>query len=71
MKKSEVLKRITEAGVVAVVRGDTKEQAIETVEAVVAGGIKIIELTMTVPNGPEVIRELCDKYALQIYLDHQ
>lgn len=63
MKKSEVLKRITEAGVVAVVRGDTKEQAIETVEAVVAGGIKIIELTMTVPHGPEVIRELCDKYA--------
>lgn len=62
MRKNEVLTRINEAGVVAVVRGDSKEQAIKIVQAVVAGGIKIIELTMTVPHGVEVIRELCDKY---------
>lgn len=62
MKKNEVLRKISEAGIVAVVRGESKEQAIKTVQAVVAGGIKIIELTMTVPHGVEVIRELCDIY---------
>lgn len=62
MKKEEILRQINEAGVVAVVRGDSEEQAIKTVEAVVAGGIKIIELTMTVPHATEVIRTLCDKY---------
>jgi len=62
MAKVEVLKKINEAGVVAVVRGDSEEQAIKTVEAVVSGGIKIIELTMTVTHATVVIRTLADKY---------
>ena len=62
MKRQEVLKRITDAGVVAVVRGDSKEEALKVVEAVAKGGIKIMELTMTVPNPIDVIKEVADKY---------
>lgn len=62
MKRQEVLKRITEAGVVAVVRGDSKEEALKIVEAVAKGGIKIMELTMTVPNPVDVIKEVAEKY---------
>lgn len=62
MKRQEVLKRITDAGVVAVVRGDSKEEALKIVEAVAKGGIKIMELTMTVPNPIDVIKEVAEKY---------
>ena len=62
MNRQEVLKSIKDAGVVAVIRGESKEEAIKTVEAVKNGGIKIMELTMTVPNPVEVIREVAEKY---------
>lgn len=45
MRREEVLKNIKEAGVVAVVRGDSKEEALKIVDAVSKGGIKVMELT--------------------------
>lgn len=62
MKRQEVLKSILDAGVVAVVRGDSKEEAIKIVDAVSKGGIKVMELTMTVPNPIDVIKEVIEKY---------
>ncbi|BCZ46116.1 bifunctional 2-keto-4-hydroxyglutarate aldolase/2-keto-3-deoxy-6-phosphogluconate aldolase [Clostridium gelidum] len=62
MRREEVLKRITDAGVVAVIRGDSKDEAIKIVDAVSKGGIKIMELTMTVPNPIDVIKEVAEKY---------
>lgn len=62
MRREEVLKNIKEAGVVAVVRGDSKEEALKIVDAVSKGGIKVMELTMTVPNPVEVIKEVAEKY---------
>ena len=44
MKREEVLGRVKEAGVVAVVRGNSKEQGLKIVEAAVKGGIKVMEL---------------------------
>lgn len=62
MRREQVLKNIKEAGVVAVVRGDSKEEAIKIVDAVSKGGIKVMELTMTVPNPIDVIKEVAEKY---------
>jgi 2-dehydro-3-deoxyphosphogluconate aldolase/(4S)-4-hydroxy-2-oxoglutarate aldolase len=62
MRRQEILKSILDAGVVAVVRGDSKEEALNIVEAVSKGGIKVMELTMTVPNPVEVVKEVADKY---------
>jgi 2-dehydro-3-deoxyphosphogluconate aldolase / (4S)-4-hydroxy-2-oxoglutarate aldolase len=62
MRREEVLRNIKEAGVVAVVRGDSKEEALKIVDAVSKGGIKIMELTMTVPNPIDVIKEVAEKY---------
>lgn len=45
MRREEVLKSIIDAGVVAVVRGDSKEQGLKIVDAVSRGGIRIMELT--------------------------
>ena len=62
MRREELLRKIKEAGVVAVVRGDSKEQGLKIVEAAIKGGIKVMELTMTVPNPVEFLREVAEKY---------
>lgn len=61
-KKLETLKKITDVGVVAVVRAESAEQAIKIAEACREGGIPAIEITFTVPYADEVIRELSKAY---------
>jgi 2-dehydro-3-deoxyphosphogluconate aldolase / (4S)-4-hydroxy-2-oxoglutarate aldolase len=62
MKKLSTLSKLTECGVVAVVRADSKEEAVKISEACVEGGIKGIEVTFTVQGADEVIKELASLY---------
>ena len=54
----DVIRRIAEVGIVPVVRAASVEEANRAVEAICAGGIPIVEITMTVPNAVSVIREV-------------
>jgi 2-dehydro-3-deoxyphosphogluconate aldolase/(4S)-4-hydroxy-2-oxoglutarate aldolase len=58
MTKQEVARRIIEIGIVPVIRASSPELAICAAQAVCAGGIPILELTMTVPGAIDVIKEL-------------
>lgn len=58
MNREEIRKRIFEIGIVPVVRAASAKQAMMAAEAVCAGGIPIVEMTMTVPGAVEVIAEL-------------
>lgn len=58
MNSTEVRNRILEIGIVPVVRAASAQQAILAAESVCAGGIAIVEITMTVPGAIEVIAEL-------------
>lgn len=62
MYKYEVLKKITDIGVVAVIRAENKEQAINISKACIEGGIPAIEVTFTVPDAAEVIKVLDQKF---------
>lgn len=62
MKKLTILSKVTECGVVAVVRADSKEEAVKISEACVRGGIQGIEVTFTVQGADEVIKELASMY---------
>ena len=62
MKRVAILNRLQEAGVIAVVRGDSKEEALQASHAVIKGGMTGIELTFTVPHADEVISELAESY---------
>jgi 2-dehydro-3-deoxyphosphogluconate aldolase / (4S)-4-hydroxy-2-oxoglutarate aldolase len=53
-----VLERITREKVIAVIRTDTADQAIKTAQAVIEGGICVIEVALTVPDAQDVLREL-------------
>ncbi len=58
MTKEQVRQRIIEIGIVPVVRASSAEHARKAAEAVCAGGITIVELTMTVPGAIELIADL-------------
>lgn len=62
MEKYRIYEAIEKQGIVAVIRGESLEKAVKTVEACYNGGIKIIEVTFTVPKADELIRILTDKY---------
>src|SRR5215468_1654209 len=57
----DVIRRVGEIGIVPVVRAASVEEANRAVEAIYAGGIPIVEITMTVPNAISVIRELVQR----------
>jgi 2-dehydro-3-deoxyphosphogluconate aldolase/(4S)-4-hydroxy-2-oxoglutarate aldolase len=58
MTIEDVIRRIGEIGIVPVVRAASVEDATRAVEAICAGGIPILEITMTVPNATSVIRHV-------------
>ncbi|MEK3887376.1 bifunctional 4-hydroxy-2-oxoglutarate aldolase/2-dehydro-3-deoxy-phosphogluconate aldolase [Bacillus sp. FSL K6-3431] len=62
MKRLKVLSKITNCGVVAVVRADSKDEALNISEACVKGGIAGIEVTFTVKDAEEVLKELVSIY---------
>src|SRR5437899_1812230 len=55
--KSEIISLLTNPGIIAVVRAQKPEQVIPLSEALIAGGVTAIEITMTTPNAIEAIRD--------------
>ena len=53
MKKIDILSRLKNAGVIAVVRGKSKEEALNACHAIIKGGLTGIELTFTVPQADQ------------------
>ncbi|MGP8260888.1 MAG: bifunctional 4-hydroxy-2-oxoglutarate aldolase/2-dehydro-3-deoxy-phosphogluconate aldolase [Acidobacteriaceae bacterium] len=58
MQKAEVLKSLREIGLVPVLRAESETQALALAAAVAAGGVNVLEVTMTVPGAFRVMRRL-------------
>jgi len=56
--RSETLLRILSSGVVAVIRMKDTQRLLKVIEAIRIGGVKSIEITMTVPGAVDIIGEL-------------
>ncbi|MFC4304277.1 bifunctional 2-keto-4-hydroxyglutarate aldolase/2-keto-3-deoxy-6-phosphogluconate aldolase [Cohnella boryungensis] len=63
MNKIKTIQRLVDAGVVAVLRGKDANEVAEMAEQAIAGGIKAIEVTMTVPSALKAIEKLAAKYS--------
>lgn len=65
VRRAEQLRIFGEDRLVAVIRTTTAEEAVRSARALAAGGVRLIEITMTVPDADEVIarltRELPDR----------
>ncbi len=62
MQRIETIQKIVECGVVAVIRAESKEQGVKIVDAVKRGGVKALEVTMTVPGAVDIIKEISEIY---------
>src|ERR687886_1500997 len=61
VRRAEQLRIFGEDRLVAVVRTVTAEDAVRSARAVAAGGVRLIEITMTVPDADEVIATLANE----------
>jgi len=68
MTIDEVIRRIGDIGIVPVVRAATVDEATRAVEAICAGGIPIVEITMTVPDAITVIRQVASQYGRDVLI---
>lgn len=62
MDKIEILSKLKEEKLVAVIRAESLDEGVKIIDAVVDGGIKFIEVTFTVPNADTLIEALVEKY---------
>ncbi|MBI4418030.1 MAG: bifunctional 4-hydroxy-2-oxoglutarate aldolase/2-dehydro-3-deoxy-phosphogluconate aldolase [Ignavibacteriales bacterium] len=68
MANSSILETILSTGVIAVIRMKDPAKLLKVVEAISAGGVKCIEITMTVPGAVGLIRELSGKVSGDVVL---
>ena len=58
LDRQETVRRIEELGIVAVIRLRDPGKLRAVVDAIMAGGVRALEVTMTVPGAVELIRGL-------------
>jgi len=68
MNKQEVLEKVKDLGLLAVIRGPSAELTVQMVEALIKGGVLGIEITYSTPNAEEVVKTLSGKFGDKIVL---
>jgi 2-dehydro-3-deoxyphosphogluconate aldolase/(4S)-4-hydroxy-2-oxoglutarate aldolase len=68
MSKEDNVKRVIEGGIVAIVRSPSSAALVEVVRALVEGGVTAVEVTMTVPDALEVLRQVRQTLGDQLLL---
>jgi 2-dehydro-3-deoxyphosphogluconate aldolase / (4S)-4-hydroxy-2-oxoglutarate aldolase len=66
--KEKSLALIRETGLVPIVRAPSAEDAFNAAEAIIAGGLAIAEITMTVPNAVRVMERVADRFGDKVLL---
>jgi 2-dehydro-3-deoxyphosphogluconate aldolase/(4S)-4-hydroxy-2-oxoglutarate aldolase len=62
MKKTDVINQIRDIGIIPVVRARTADEAMRAIDAIRAGGISVLEITMTVPGAVGVIEQVTARF---------
>jgi 2-dehydro-3-deoxyphosphogluconate aldolase/(4S)-4-hydroxy-2-oxoglutarate aldolase len=66
MTKIDALKLVRETGIIAIMRARSSDQLIAAADAIKAGGVRVIEVTMTTPGALSVISEATRKYGSEV-----
>ena len=67
-QKQEVLAALRDGGIVPVIRADSADTALRIVDALVSGGIRTLEITMTVPDAIGAIKAVSDRFGSSVLL---
>lgn len=66
IRKFEILNKILDSGIVAIIRTENSAKAERAADACLEAGIHVIEVTYTVPFAHEVINSLAKKYSSDV-----
>jgi 2-dehydro-3-deoxyphosphogluconate aldolase/(4S)-4-hydroxy-2-oxoglutarate aldolase len=66
LSKNDISDSIREIGIVAIMRAKSSDQLLAAADAVLAGGVNAIEVTMTTPGALRVIEEATAKYGEEV-----
>ena len=66
MEKREILNRMVAEGLIPVIRASSAVEALKVAQAIKQGGARFLEITMTVPGGMEVIKELKGQFTDEV-----
>jgi 2-dehydro-3-deoxyphosphogluconate aldolase/(4S)-4-hydroxy-2-oxoglutarate aldolase len=64
----ETKKKLEQAGLIPVLRANSVQMGHALVDAMMAGGITVVEVTMTVPNALSLLRELKQRHGNKLLL---
>ncbi|HUY92624.1 MAG TPA: bifunctional 4-hydroxy-2-oxoglutarate aldolase/2-dehydro-3-deoxy-phosphogluconate aldolase [Pirellulales bacterium] len=68
MSKISNLSRVLDSGIVAIIRSDDGSRLADVAEALVAGGVEVMEVTFTVPKAHRVLEQVADRLGDKILL---
>jgi len=66
MDKREMIELIQKTGVIAIMRAKSSDQLLAAADAIKAGGVQAIEVTMTTPGALDVIRQATERYGADV-----
>ena len=66
MARAELIRELHDSRLVAVLRSKTAEEAMATAKSAASGGVKFVEVTLSVPGALEVIAALASDKTLQV-----
>lgn len=62
------LDRVLDSCIVAVIRAESGEKLVDVAEALLAGGVEVMEVTFTVPKAVQVLEKVADKLGKRVLL---
>ncbi|MBM4001835.1 MAG: bifunctional 4-hydroxy-2-oxoglutarate aldolase/2-dehydro-3-deoxy-phosphogluconate aldolase [Planctomycetes bacterium] len=68
MNKWEQLRRVTSTGIVAVIRAKSPDLLVDVAEALLAGGVDVMEVTFTVPGAVRVLEQVAARLGSRVLL---
>ncbi|MES2571596.1 MAG: 2-dehydro-3-deoxyphosphogluconate aldolase, partial [Verrucomicrobiota bacterium] len=68
MTKSDIIQRLLEPGIIAIIRADSSDQLLAAAEALYLGGVTAMEVTMTTPNAIQVISDVTARFGEKILM---
>ncbi|MEX2558340.1 MAG: bifunctional 4-hydroxy-2-oxoglutarate aldolase/2-dehydro-3-deoxy-phosphogluconate aldolase [Pirellulales bacterium] len=68
MRQNDPLARLLQTGIVAILRAPDGSRLVDAAQALLAGGIDVMEVTFTVPHAPKVLEHLADQLGDKLLL---
>ena len=68
VNKPEFIQRLLNPGIVAIIRADSSDQLVACAEALLNGGVAVMEVTMTTPNALDVIKDVTARFGEKILM---